>query len=752
MQSTTRPVRADRARKRYGALTAPVLCIFGMPADAQEEAAAGGTIDEVVVTAQRRTESIQDVPIAITAVGEQTLRDSNVKGIEDYFALTPNVSFRSDGSRDRKDLGMRGISNQLNQYANVRPATYAFYIDEFNVVAGTSNPQIVDLERIEVLRGPQGTYFGRNAVGGAINVITKKPDDNWYGELGLDYSSHNTRNGHGVINVPVIDGKLALRASGQIEKSDGWIENINPVGGGNDYDYKTYRAQARLTPTDKLTWDFAYSYSNEETGMRVGVPTGFITATWRAVYYGNQPGDITNPDGVGFYPENDDSVNFNRAQKVGSQYDYASTRAVYEFDKVSLTAVAGRIKSDVFNYGDVDGGSPDFYYENLLLKRESTSGELRLQSLGTSQLEWSIGASIGEDKGRMRQYTLHGAQSPQNRPEGSETTAGESDGSTNYWAAFGQATWRFADQWHLILGGRYSYEKVDTYAVSRSNGVQTGINDRTVDFDDFSPRFTLGWEPAPNVLAYATASRGFKSGGTQTSNNINLSNEFKPEILWNYEAGVKLDLMNRKVRLDGTVFFMDWQDVQQLIRFQFLDNTGAIRAVSGIANAAKASSYGAEFSADAAITERFKLSTQIGYLRAKYDDYPAALIDGLVLDLSGKTLVDAPQWTLGAQGHYQMPLTSTLEGFARVEWNYRDEALGNPYVYRYYQWPFITPSYQVTNLRLGIEGEKLRLVAYAENLFDEEYFSNSYEKAFYSGVQVEPSTRIFGVSLTYKFQ
>ena len=95
---------------------------------------------------------------------------------------------------------------------------------------------------------------------------------------------------------------------------------------------------------------------------------------------------------------------------------------------------------------------------------------------------------------------------------------------------------------------------------------------------------------------------------------------------------------------------MDWKDVQQLIRFQFLDSTGAIRAVSGIANAAAASTYGAELSADAAITERFKLSTQVGYLRAKYDDYPAALIDGLVLDLSGKTLVDAPRWTLGAQG------------------------------------------------------------------------------------------------------
>ncbi len=736
---------------RYGALVAPALCLLAVPAQSQE--GSGKTIDEVVVTAQRRSESIQDVPIAITAVGAETLRDSNVKGIEDYFALTPNVSFRSDGSRDRKDLSMRGISNQLNPYANVRPATYAFYIDEFNVVAGTSNPQIVDLERIEVLRGPQGTYFGRNAVGGAINVITKKPDSSdWYGEVGLDYSSHDTRGGHAVVNVPVVDGLFALRASGQIEESDGWIDNINPVGGGNDYDYKTARVQARLTPGDNLTWDFAYSYSDEKTGMRVGVPTGFITATWRAVYYGNQQGNITNPDGVGFYPQNDDRVNFNRPQKVGSEYDYASTRAVYEFENVSLTAVVGKISSDVFNYGDVDGGSHDFYYENLLLKRESTSGELRLQSLGTDNIEWSIGASVGEDTGRMRQYTYHGRESPQGRPEGTETTAGESDASSNYWAVFGQATWRFADQWHMVLGGRYSYEEADTFAVSRSNGVLTGINDRTVDFDDFSPRFTLGWEPASNVLAYVTASRGFKSGGTQTSNNINLSNEFKPETLWNYEAGLKLDLLGRRLRLDGTLFYMDWKDVQQLIRFQFLDNTGAIRAVSGIANAAKASTYGAELSADAAVTERFKLSTQIGYLRAKYDDYPAALIDGLVLNLSGKPLVDAPRWTFGVQGQYTMPLSSTLEGFVRTEWNYRDEALGNPYVYRYYQWPFITPSYHVTNLRVGIEGEKLRMVAYAENLFDKDYFLNSYEKAFYSGVQVEPSTRIFGVSVSYKFQ
>jgi iron complex outermembrane receptor protein len=254
------------------------------------------------------------------------------------------------------------------------------------------------------------------------------------------------------------------------------------------------------------------------------------------------------------------------------------------------------------------------------------------------------------------------------------------------------------------------------------------------------------------VLAYVTASRGFKSGGTQTSNNINLSNQFEPEILWNYEAGLKLDLFDRRLRLDGTVFYMDWKDVQQLIRFQYLDEEGNIRAVSGIANAAKATSYGVELSADAAVTERLRLSGQVGYLRAKYDEYPAALIDGLVLDLSGKPLVDAPRWTMGAQAQYTAPLTETFEGFVRAEWNYRDEALSNSYVYRYWEYPFIAPSYHVANLRVGFQSDKLRIVAYAENLFDEDYFTNSYEKAFYSGVQVEPSTRIFGIGLNYKFQ
>jgi iron complex outermembrane receptor protein len=196
---------------------------------------------------------------------------------------------------------------------------------------------------------------------------------------------------------------------------------------------------------------------------------------------------------------------------------------------------------------------------------------------------------------------------------------------------------------------------------------------------------------------------------------------------------------------------MDWSDVQQNILFQYLATDGSIRAVSGIGNAAKASSYGAELSADAAITERFKLSAQVGYLKAKYDDYPNALIDGVVVDVSGKSLINAPRWTLGTQAQYTAPLFADYEGFVRAEWNYRDEVLSSAFALRYEVFPFISPSYNTANLRIGAESQRLRVVAYAENLFDANYYSNAYEKAFYSGVQVEPSTRTFGLSIGYKF-
>lgn len=761
MRQKTRNNRLRNAIS-FGALPAIAAGLAAAPANAQEgpgvSLAAG---DAIVVTAQRRTESIQDVPIAITAIGAQQLENQNVRGVEDFFAMTPNVSFQSNGARDRKDLSIRGISNQLNPYADVRQSSYAFYIDEFSVVAGTSNPQIVDLERIEVLRGPQGTYFGRNAVGGAINVITKKPVNEFEGEIQLGYASFDTKRAQGVLNVPVIDGLLALRASGQWEKSDGYIKNINPIGGGNDSEYYTGRIQARLTPLDNLTWDFTYSFSDEEIGMRNGVPTGFVTRTWASVYYGATAGLIADPDGVGFYPKNKTRVNFNRPQSVGGDFEYFSTRAVWDFGPVELTAVGGHLTSTVFNFGDVDGGSPDFFYEDLDLRRKSTSGEIRLSSTGSNFLDWSFGSSYGKDTGVSDQSTFHGADSPlcpastNGDCEGLEVTGADGRSSSRYFAMFAQGTLNFTEQLSFTAGVRYSWEKVTNNSVTRSNTILTGVNDRSASFEDVSPRFTLTYQPNRDFMVYATASRGFKAGGTQTSNSAQLRNEFDPETLWNYEVGTKFSLFDNRLRFDVTGFYMDWNDVQQTIRFQFIDPvTGLLRGVSGIANAASAESYGVEASMDARITPEWTLGAQAGYNKTKYKDYPNALIDGVVLDLSGEQLTTAPEWTLGAQTQYTLPITDTLEAFVRGEWNFRSKMISNPYYYLYKDVagePFLSPSYHNVNLRAGVDNGTIRAVVYVENLFDADYYANAYEKAFYSGVQVEPSFREFGASVSFKF-
>ena len=747
------------------ALMAPAA--MAQQATAQSETASTG-LEEIIVTAQRRSESLQDVPIAITAISSETLRQGNVRGINEVLALAPNVSFQSNGSRDRKDVAIRGISNQLNPTADVRQTSTPFYIDEFNVSPGTTNPQIVDLERIEVLRGPQGTYFGRNSIGGAVNVITKKPVDRFEGEVELGYSSFDTKRAMGVLNVPVVPGLLAIRASGQYEKTDGNIKNINPIGGGNEGEFWTGRIQARLTPTDGLTWDFTYSYSDEVLGMRDGVPTGFVTNTWNSVYYrsqpataNNQPGfnnSIATQDGVGFFPTNNNRVNFNRPQQVGTQWQFASTRFEWEFEDVTMTGVLGHLKSDVVNFGDVDGSSRDYFYEDFELTRKSTSGELRLASNGTRFFNWNIGFFMGRDTGITNQSTFHGTQSPlcpaafNGSCNGLEVTGLDSDSATKYLALFGETSFNITDQFQVIFGLRYSYEKTSNISQTRSNANITGNNNRSAPFEDVSPKVTLRYKPSDDLMFYATAARGFKAGGTQTSGSALLSNDFRPETVWNYEVGSKFNLFDNRLRFDVSAFYMDWKNVQQTIRFQFVNPVNnAILSVSGIANAGAAESYGAEAAFDASITDKLTLSGFIGFNENKWVDFKNALVEGVIIDVTGRRLVNAPRWTAGAQAQFNQPINDKADMFARAEWQYRGETLASFFAYRYPTYPFIAPSYNNVNLRAGVDIGQFRATVFVENLFNARFFNNAYEKAFFSGAQVEPSLQRIGGTIGYKF-
>jgi iron complex outermembrane receptor protein len=280
----------SRPRERMRLLACGAAALFCGSYAVSVLADEGGadSLEEITVTAQRRAENAQNVPISLTVFNAAEIEQQNFQGVDSYFADTPNVSFTSEGTRDRKELSLRGISDQLSPDNNIREGSFGFYIDEFNVAQGTSNPEIVDVDQIEVLRGPQGTYFGRNSVGGAINITTKQPTNDFFAEASAQYSSFNTVDAHGIINFPLIDHVLAVRLVARDETSDGNINNVNPIGGGDNSKYTYGKAIVRFTPTENLTIDVTGVATQERLGMRNGVPSGVFGDFGCELYGGSQ--------------------------------------------------------------------------------------------------------------------------------------------------------------------------------------------------------------------------------------------------------------------------------------------------------------------------------------------------------------------------------------------------------------------------------------------------------------------------------
>jgi iron complex outermembrane receptor protein len=747
-----------RVRQVLAASAALFASFQGANAIAADSASSTGNSDdglqEITVTAQRRVENERDVPISMTVFSADAIDQQNFQGIDSYFAQTPNVSFTSEGTRDRKELSLRGISDQLSPDNNIKEGSFGFYIDEFNVAQGTSNPEIVDIDRIEILRGPQGTYFGRNSVGGAVNITTKQPTNDFFAEGSSQYSSFNTIDSHVIVNVPLIDNVLALRIAAQDETSDGNIKNINPIGGGNDSKYQYAKMIVRFTPNDRLTVDVTGTLSNEHVGMRNGVPSGVLGDFSASVLYSGPPyNGVAIPDGVGFFPNNTSRVNFNRPQDDGTKFNYVSNRIKYDADAFTITNVLGYLYSNEFEGGDIDGSSLDLFYEQESIKRSSLSEEFRIQSKPGGVIDWTGGVYYGHDIGHATQYTYAGADNPFELPNGTEVTSSLSDSGDLSYAAFGEAVWHIDKDLALTVGARYTHEIVSNDSYNTS-GTETGLNyvNGSASFNNVSPRITLLYTLSDQTNLYATISRGFKAGGIEAQPTGSGGNDvYKPEILTNYEFGVKSESADRRLRLDADVFFMNWKDIQADYSIGQSVPGGGVDFITGVGNAAGARSYGFETEATALIVSGLTAGAGAGYDRAYYTRYDNAETGlGTEGDLSGVTLPNAPLWTLHANTQYKRSFSGDYSGFARLEWYYRGGIVPDQNSEFHTGFPWDVPKYNVWNLRLGINKDTWSVNAFVENLFDKKYYTNAYEKAFATGMFIEPSYRNAGVRFTVK--
>ena len=758
--------RLDAIVFRQTTLTVFWCILLGVPNAIIAQDSVG--IEEVVVTAQRREQNLQDVPISISAFSADAVEAYMFNDVADYVTRTPNISWKSDGSRSRRELSIRGVTNFLDVNQPLRPATFAFYVDDFSVVGSSSNPPVMDVERIEVLRGPQATYFGRNATGGGISITTKKPHNELAGSVMVDYSNYDTKDVEGIVNVPIIKDMLAVRGNIKYTKSDGNIENVNPIGGGNDSEYKYARAAIRFTPTDELTVNVTGTLASETTGMREGVPSGAYSFFAERLYgrdftrFEDANGDgLTEPlhDGIGFWPENRNKVNYNFPQEVGTTYRMITGRVDYELDKVLFTSITGHISSDFNLNGDVDGSSIDAWNEFRNIERTSFSHEMRIQSTDeSSRLRWNIGGLYADDDGYIFSQTYAGRDNAFGLPAWLRVDVADRLDAIEGWHLFGQVEADFTKNLTLSFGGRYSEETrtVSEYFISLAGEVTTIAVDEK--FTSFSPRFSLNYAVTDDVNLYTTVSKGFKSGGVTRFGTDGVP--YDPEFVWNYEVGVKADLLNNRLRVNAAVFYMDWSDMH--VSF-LVPQLGESAGGTFISNAESAFSKGVEVSVTALPVDNLIVNFNLGYLDAELDKATVFIRDNVcnhrppstecnhVLDGSRTPL--SPEWTMSADAEYTFNVAPAYDGFARIEWTYRDKVARVQVedLLRPNEFPWQVPSYDFFNVRAGVRHKNFTVTGYAENVFNSHYYQNAYRKAWAGGVSLEPSMRSYGIRVRYTY-
>ena len=776
-------------------------------------------LEEIIVTAQRREQSLQEVPVAVTAFTGEALELANITEAAQYLNLTPNVSYTEDGQVGSRGLSiaMRGVSN-INTDESSFIQSIGVYLDEFSVASvgqGTVNPQLQDLERIEVLRGPQGTYFGRNAVGGALNLTTRKPQPEFDASVSVGTrmfeGASEQMDFSGMINLPVSEAFM-LRGVLYYEDSGGLVKNIVPDGGDSGHEYTMGRVSARMMLDETTTVDLMVMYSDEQQGHDENVPAGVWDTDSVATFLFRGPsGGLLAPvdPGTGFWPNNRNEVG---RSPIGEKTDNSTSLAILKIsremsDTATLSWISGWIDTDTDRVFDNDLVPENVVFREQTREGTSFSTELRLD-ITSDAFDWTIGAMYARDEkelwGQVQLGTTTTVNGVDHAAIGSLPPAFLNDVfgrpfclacATDGFeltsvAVFTDVTWHMSDRFDFTLGGRYTSDDVsNTYYPLGPTGGDRWPNDLVPTaeignedtFTDLSPRIALSYDMTEQATVYATVSRGYKAGGFSLArngvDNSAVNEPFRPEILTNYELGVKSELFDGRARFNAAIFQLDWKDLQ-LETFFFLVPGDATSNVELTINVQKARATGLEAELAALITENITITGGVGVIDTEIlSDDVARLSGNLFVNLKGEPLPRAPELTFSLAADYEFTLDQ-WDGWARLEWIYKDSQFSTIEDVTYLQtsgatiysdpltqedwiaqvpsrtdgFPFRTPEADIFNLRAGVHLNACwEVVAYVENLTNEKYYTGTGENFGFSGFRLRPHPRIWGAKVNYRF-
>jgi outer membrane receptor protein involved in Fe transport len=669
-------------------------------------------VDEIVVTAQKREQSIQDIPLSISAVSGATLDALGADSFADYARTVPGLSFidagpaggRGNAGGSQRQISIRGISSDAGT------DVVGFYLNETPITF--SDPRVFDIERVEILRGPQGTLYGSGSVGGTVRIITKQPDfDNFEarirGEVSTTKSGGENYQGDALVNIPLSD-KAAARISAYYQDDSGFIDNtFNGEKNINDSSAVGLRTTLLFEPTDKLSISPMFWYQK----TKASAPPVYSTLQ----------GDL--------------KASFQLDTPQREEMVFASLTAEYDLgfaELVSATAyydLKARVRDDFSALIQGIFGSPQLLFPlDNNVPAEQFVQEVRLASPGDTALNWIFGGYYSDRKSRFDQFgESPGFDQITGIPVDDLMFAGDALLKQQQIAVFGEVSYDIVDDLTATVGMRYFDAKTTDDRTQRGLFIGAPAIDEvsgvTKSSDSgIAPKASINWRASEDQTFYATVARGFRPGGPVRQIPTFLCGAdlasfgfdpndppktYEADKLWSYEVGAKTSWMGNRLVVNAAGYIVDWKNAQQTVNlaclFPFTYNTNS------------ATSKGIDLEINFAVTEGLTIDASLGYVDAKLSE------DAVNLNATeGESLLFVPEWSYSLGAEYAAPVGANMDLVIRADWQYvgkrYDNFAANVLVSGAQN---ILDAYDIINLQARLVAESWSLGLFVENLTDE---------------------------------
>jgi len=647
------------------ALSAALLGLVALPAaaQAQDDEVTASAIEEVIVTAQRREQALQDVPMSVSAFTEEQLAQLQADNLDSLQGAVPNMNLvQGRGSNSSVNAFIRGVG-QPDALQTFDPAVGIYLDDVYLSRIQGGLFKLYDIERIEVLRGPQGTLYGKNTPGGAIRLITRTPGQDFEARAGFMVGDYGRKQARAYLSGPLADN-FALGLSVLHDERDGFVTDPTDGREYNDEDTTVARLKGNWNVSDKVDVVFSADYTSEDVALTLGRAEAALVSF-----------DLLSGLVLRKLPPTGE-WNFETVTSLGDaggqKTEHWGGNVTVNWDLtgyMTLKSITAYRELDWASYIDIDATELQLGDVFVGLDQSQFSQEFQLLGNNGDNFNWVAGLyyldeEVPSDQAAFADdFLLLGGF-----PITFKRTIRD-DLQTRSYAAFGQADWRFADRWTLGAGIRYTKEKKDYFRTTSTFSNILGVADPAFEFDasdswsDWTPTFTLDYDLTDDVRLYGRLANGFKSGGFNGRANSPADvSTFDPETVWTGEIGAKTLMADGRLRANYALFMSRYDDFQARVSV-----ADGIDFRFPVLNAAELDIKGAEVEVDWLPIDALQLSTQIGYLDTKYGKGGFTGSDGVPDEPAF-----APEWT----GRFAATYTFDISGGSRLAFtgsaSYRD--------------------------------------------------------------------------------